>query len=106
MQSEYTNTQAQQEKVSGTSRGTLNSLKGRALSGPPKRLEMTPSSPNPPLESPSGHNLRPPASWRAVTWPPNRVSLCQRTPPVGYPATKGSPGGKLPAGNGALRSPV
>src|SRR6185312_13522339 len=41
-----------------------------------------------------------------LRWPSHRANGCQRTSPAGYPATKGSPGGKLPAGNGALRSPA
>jgi hypothetical protein len=51
-------------------------------------------------------HLWPTESWLAAEWPSNRTGGCQRTPPAGYPATKGSPGGKLPAGNGALRSPA
>jgi hypothetical protein len=41
-----------------------------------------------------------------MKWPSNRADGCQRTSLAGLAATKGSPGGKLPAGNGALRSPA
>jgi hypothetical protein len=58
------------------------------------------------LESPFGDTSGLPSHGSRCKWPSNRPCGCQRSSPAVYPATKGSPGGKLPAGNGALRSPA
>ena len=45
---------------------------------------------------------------RGSRWSGSRIGLeaVKERRQRGYPGTKGSPGGKLPAGNGALRSPA
>ena len=90
----------------------------RDFSGDPQQLEGQ-SLERSPLRGPECPFLRRPVlRTRHLDIPPAyrliarsdvallRASGCQRTSPAGYPATKGRPGGKLPAGNDALRSPA
>jgi hypothetical protein len=51
-------------------------------------------------------HLRLTESWLAVSGPSIGRTAVKERCRRGYPGTKGSPGGKLPAGNGALRSPA
>jgi hypothetical protein len=97
-------------RCQGLIEGLIEEILGRLREGRleacSKRFRMSSSSPRRLLAAPFGGTSGLPSHGSRWSGPPIGRTAVKERCRRGYPATKGSPGGKLPAGNGALRSPA